>query len=112
MLEFKEIDIKDYKTYYEYYKNSGELSCENSFLNMLIWQCGYHNKNFLAICDNQLIIKNGEGERESFRLPMGDDFEKGMKLIEEYSGDKKPRFWAQEGPRYELFKEYAKGYTF
>lgn len=112
MLEFKEIDIKDYKTYYEYYKNSGELSCENSFLNMLIWQCGYHNKNFLAICDNQLIIKNGEGARESFRLPMGDDFEKGMKLIEEYSGNKKPRFWVQEGPRYELFKECAKDYTF
>jgi hypothetical protein len=112
MLEFKKIEIEDYKTYYKFFKNSGELSCENSFVNLLVWQCGDYNKNYIAVCDNQLIIKNGEGERESFRLPMGDDFQKGMKLIEEYSGDKKPRFWVQEGPRYEMFKEYAKGYSF
>ncbi len=111
MLEFKKIEIDDYKTYWEFYKNSGELSCENSFVNLLVWQCGAYNNNYIAVYDNQLIIKNGEGERESFRLPMGDDFSKGMKLIEEYSGEKKPRFWAQEGPRFELFKKYADNYS-
>lgn len=112
MLEFRNLEIDDAKIYNEYLKNSGELSCENSFVNLIVWQCDRHNYNMICNFENQLIIKSGEGEKEYFRLPLGDDFEKGMRLIEEYCGERKPRFWVQEGPRLELFKKYSDKYSF
>ncbi len=111
MLEFKKIEIEDLEIYKEYLKNTKELSCENSFVNLLVWQSAYHN--MIAVSDGQLIIKSGKKGNETFKLPFGDDFEKGLFLIKEYCNCETPRIWAQEGPNFERFKsEYENIYKF
>ncbi|MBR6509125.1 MAG: DUF2156 domain-containing protein [Clostridia bacterium] len=103
MLEFKKIELSDLDLYKKFTASNKEFSCENSFVNLLVWQCTYNN--MMAICDGQVIIKSGNKDREVFKLPMGDDFEKGLKLIYEYCSDKSPSFWAQEGERFSKFIE-------
>lgn len=110
MLEFKKIEISDIETYYKYMKNSSELSCENAFVNLLVWQPMYNN--MLAEKDGILFIKSGFEGDESFRLPYGCDLEKGVALIKEYLGET-PVFWAQEGPNLESFHNtIGKNYVF
>ena len=101
MLNFKKIEINDIEKYNEYMKNSDELSCENAFVNLLVWQPLYNN--MMAEQDGILFIKSGVKGDESFRLPYGADIEKGVALIEEYLGEK-PVFWTQEGKNLERFK--------
>lgn len=110
MLSFKKIEISDIEIYNEYMKNSDELSCENAFVNLLVWQPMYNN--MLAEKDGMLIIKSGFEENESFRLPYGADLEKGIGLIREYLGSD-PVFWTQEGPNLERFNNiFGKDYEF
>ena len=110
MLNFKKIEIDDIETYKKYTSDNSELSCENSFVNLIVWQCTYNN--MLAVSDGQLYIKSGSGDRETFRLPFGSDFEKGFFEIQKYCGDKSPVFWAQEGPAFELLKKNHPQYRF
>ena len=104
MLNFKEITAKDYDIFKRYLNNIGQNSCENAFVNMLIWQKAYNN--MYAIEKGQLMIKSGVGEDETFRLPMGDNFELGMELIKTYCKDKKPYFYVQEGERLDRFLSF------
>lgn len=103
MLNFKKIEINDIDIYKDYTLPNNELSCENSFVNLLVWQSAYNN--MIAIKEGQLIIKSGFENDETFSLPFGDDFEKGIAFINEYCGEKKPNFWAQEGSHLELFRK-------
>lgn len=102
MLNFKKIEISDIEIYNKYMQNSEELSCENAFVNLLVWQPLYNN--MIAEKDGILFIKSGFEGDESFRLPYGDDLEKGVALIESYSKTK-PIFWTQEGANLERFKK-------
>ena len=106
MLSFKNIEIDDIEIYNEYMKNNKEFSCENSFVNLLVWQCTYNN--MIAESDGQLFIKSGKGEKESFRLPIGGNINDGIAKIEEYCGDKKPAFWFQEGERFSTLSDEFK----
>jgi len=106
MLKFKNIEISDIELYREFLKNNKEFSCENSFVNLLVWQCAYNN--MMALYDGQLFIKSGPGSNQSFRLPIGGDLNKGIKIIEEYSGEKNPSFWIQEGENFSLLNDYFK----
>ncbi len=110
MLNFKKIEIEDIDIYKEFMKNSNELSCENAFVNLLVWQSIYNN--MLAVSDGMLFIKSGAKGDESFRLPNGKDMEKGIALIKDYLGDD-PVFWAQEGSNLERFRNTVGAeYTF
>lgn len=102
MLKFKKVEIEDLEIYKKFTQNTKELSCENSFVNLLIWQSAYNN--MLAFSDGQMIVKSGENGRDYFKFPFGDDFEKGISLIREYCGNDAPVFWAQQGPHLEHFK--------
>lgn len=111
MLEFKKIEIDDVNIYNKYIGNNAELSCENAFVNLLVWQCKYNN--MMAVKDGQIFIKSGFGTRESFRLPLGGDLKTGIALLEEYCGDKKPVFWSPECTDFEKFKaDFGKKYNF
>ena len=111
MLKFKKTEIGDIDVFREYTQKPGEFSCENTFVNMLVWQCAYNN--MWAEEDGQLIIKSGRGENSVYRLPFGDDFDKGIELIRRYSGKDYPDFWAQEGTRLDLFRErFGDKYSF
>ena len=58
MLKFKEIEIEDFEIYKKFMKNTKELSCENSFVNLLVWQSAYNN--MIAIEEDVLIVKSGK----------------------------------------------------
>lgn len=106
MLEFKNVTIDDIDIYREYMKNNKEFSCENSFVNLLVWQCAYNN--MMAIDEGQLFIKSGPPERQSFRLPKGGDLDKGIKKIEQYCKDKSPIFWIQQGENFSKLNDEFK----
>ena len=104
MLKFKKVEIEDISVFKKYIGFSGELSCESAFVNLLIWESAYNN--MWAQEDGQLIIKSGRGEDSSYRLPFGNDFLRGIELVREYSGEKYPDFWVQEGARLDNFKAH------
>ena len=111
MLKFKKVEIGDISVFKKYIGFSGELSCESAFVNLLIWESAYNN--MWAQEDGQLIIKSGKGEDSSYRLPFGNDFLKGIELVREYSGEKYPDFWVQEGARLDNFKaHFGEKYAF
>jgi len=103
MLKFRNIEIDDIDIYREFTGKSCEFSCENSFVNLLVWQSAYNN--MLAVDDGQLFIKSGKGEKESFRLPIGGDVLKGIEKIKEYCG-KYPDFWIQQGEKLDNVWDY------
>jgi len=102
MLNFKKIELEDIDLYNSFVKDSDEFSCEISFVNLLVWQCAYNN--MMAVENGQLVLKSGVDGFETFSLPFGNDFDKGIDLIREYCGNKKIKFWAQEGPLFSEFK--------
>ncbi len=97
MLEFKNFEISDIEKIKFYTGLKGVFSCETSFVNLFVWQSIY--KNMYAESDGLLFIKSGEKGKESFRLPFGKNFKKGMELLCEYCGDY-PTLWIQQGDRY------------
>ena len=109
MLRFKKTEFADAEIIRRFTRSEEELSCENNFVNMLVWQDVY--RNMWACEDGQLIIKSGWGERTVYRLPYGDDFEKGMAMILAHNGGEMPDFWAPDGERFRLFSSrYADRY--
>lgn len=111
MLEFKKIEIDDIKIYKKFIANTDELSCDSTFINLLVWQCSYNN--MIAVSDGLLFIKTGASGKESFRLPIGHDLKKGIGMIKEYCGDRSPSFYASEGKALDEFKEsFGKEFDF
>ena len=104
MLEFKKVEIDDIEVYKKFIANTTELSCDITFINLLVWQCSYNN--MIAVSDGLLFIKTGTGEKESFRLPLGRNLKKGVEMIKEYCGDRSPVFYAAEGEALEEFKKH------
>lgn len=101
MLNFRKLTIEDKEIIEKATNIKGEFACDNSFLNLFIWQDYYNNS--VAFCDNQIIIKSDSEKGEIFFLPFGDDFYKGMDMIFKYT--KEPCFFVSEGTRLEMFKE-------
>ena len=110
MLNFKKIKIEDFNEYKRCTENNKEFSCENSFINLLVWQSAYDN--MIAYCDSQVFIKSGKKGKEKFKLPLGGELAKGIEKITEYAGGF-PSFWVQEGPLLEEFRTlYGDKYNF
>lgn len=111
MLEFKKIEIDDIDLYREFMKSNREFSCENSFVNLLVWQGAYNN--MLAVKNGQFFIRSGNENRQSFRLPIGGDINKGIQEIEDYCGNRTPSFWIQEGENFsKLNDSFREKYQF
>lgn len=111
MLEFKKIEISDIEIYKKFMENTTELSCDASFINLLVWQCSYNN--MIAIDDGMLFIKAGAKDKESFRLPVGKNLKKGILKIQEYCGDRSPVIYASDGSAFKEFKaNFGNEFTF
>ncbi len=102
MLDFKRITIEDKEKIDKYLYDSGEISCDTTFINLLVWQNAYGTE--FAEKDGNLFIKMHSNSTETFSLPFGENFERAMNEIKEYCNGCFPEFYAQEGPRFEKFK--------
>ena len=106
MLNFKKIEIADKEICKKFLKNENELSCENSFVNMLIWQSTY---NYMyAVKDGNLFIKSNEGNKEVFRLPIGNDVCSGIEEILKFTGGHLPDFWTPDGESFRFIPDSFK----
>lgn len=107
----KEITIEHYGIIKKYLENDGEFSCENSFVNLLVWQKAY--SNCFKVFDNCFLLYSKKGNEHLYRLPFCDDLEDGFKIILERTSGAFPKIWAQDGERFQEFKSlYADKYEF
>lgn len=90
MLDFRSITLEDKPLLEGFLQNSKEVSCENTFVNLYVWQKAYNNK--IAIMGDTLFIRYGNEGDENYRLPVGGDLEDGLKAIIEHCGGY-PMFW-------------------
>lgn len=108
-MEFRKIAISDREKISEFFSR-GENSCENAFVNMLVWQRAYGNE--IAFWEDMLFIRSCSRGTPVYRLPMGGKLERGIEILCEHEG-KKPTFWAQDGRKFNEFKEkYSNEYDF
>ena len=109
-MEFKKITVQDVPLMAPYLNDENEFTCETTAANLTMWQELYNNQ--YCIEDGVLFLKSAFKGGDIFNLPYG-DIEKGMSLLREYSGKEFPDIWAQDGARFEAFKErYGKYYNF
>ncbi len=90
MLDFRSITLEDKPLLESFLKNSKEVSCENTFVNLYVWQKAYNNK--IAVTGDTLFIRYGNEGDENYRLPVGGDLEDALKAIIEHCGGY-PMFW-------------------
>lgn len=101
-MNFKAITIADKDILLPFLQNNDELTCELSFVNLLIWQPLYNN--CYCIEDGILYLKSYDDDIVTYSLPLG-DMQKGMAKIAEHCNTPYPDIWAQEGARFQQFKE-------
>lgn len=98
MLEFKPVSVKDKLNIDSFFAATQEISCEVNFATLLIWQTVYGTR--FAICGDCMIVRMLDERGFVYSLPFG-NFERGMELI--FNEEPSPRFWVQEGERYDRF---------
>ena len=108
-MNFKKIELDDKEKLEVFFKNTEELTCEISFINLLIWQPLYNN--YYCIEDDTLYLKTCSKSNESYSVPFG-NVNKGLEKIIK-SKNNFPNIWAQEGERFQTFKKlYGEYYDF
>ncbi len=100
-MEFKKIELCDAAVLKPFLQSADELTCEISFVNLLIWQPLYNN--CYCIEDGILYLKSYTENTETYSIPFG-DIKKGMTTIINHC-QKLPNLWAQSGKRFYDFKE-------
>jgi hypothetical protein len=100
---FSKITIEDMDTIADFLsKAPNEISCDATFVNLLIWQEKYGNT--YAVQDGQLFMKIDKSGDKVFALPFGGNMADGLSRLNEYLGGDLPVFHAQEGGRLEEFR--------
>ncbi|MBE6787027.1 MAG: DUF2156 domain-containing protein [Ruminococcaceae bacterium] len=102
MLEFKPITLEKAKELKKKLFSPTRFSCETNIVNLLVWQKMYDN--MYAEDEGMLFIKSGGIEKETFRLPFGENIKRGIEKLCEYTGEEHPKLWVQQGERFEDFK--------
>lgn len=105
------ITLEHYDLIKQFLNNEGEFSCENTFVNLLVWQKAY--SNCFKILDKCFLLYSKSDTVYRYRLPFCDDFENGFLNIIEHNNGRLPIIWAQEGAKFEKFKSiYGDKYSF
>ncbi len=102
-MQFIRPKIEDYPSL-KTYLQTDELTCENLFLNALIWQDIYHHE-FAWFDEKTLIIRLFEGKGYIYLLPLGKSFLEAVDAIIKMLGED-DRLTASDGPRLEKLREY------
>ncbi len=100
-MHFKKIELCDRGKLIPFLQAADELTCEISFINLLIWQPLYNN--CYCIEDDILFLKSYDKNIETYSLPFG-DVKNGMQKIINHC-KKLPVIWAQDGERFNNFKK-------
>jgi len=100
-MEFKKITLDSKEQIQSFLQNDDELTCEISFVNLLLWQPLYNN--CYCIEDDILYLKSYSDYLETYSLPFG-DMKKGIENIKRQCQGKYPVIWAQQGKRFCDFK--------
>ncbi len=101
-MEFKKIELEDINILKPFLTAADELTCEISFVNLLLWQPLYNNCYFIE--DGILYLKSYDEDIVTYSLPFG-DIKQGMQKIIEHTRNPYPDIWAQEGARFRAFKD-------
>lgn len=112
-MDFKRIKLEDFKKLKPFLNNVGESSCESTFISLFVWADFYDNG--YCIVDDILFMRSldDDGYRYSIPFCKEEDLEKAVNLLKEELYPEKPCFWAQEGSRFEKFKEiFSSEYVF
>ncbi len=106
-MNFRKIEISD-AALFEKLDFSGELSCENAFISLLLWRDIYNHS--IAVVDGVVYIRSDFGEGEVYSLPFAEDMNAALIRLWNEEG-KDITLWAQEGRRFEEFLSlYAEAY--
>ncbi len=109
-MEFKKIELCDASALNAFLQSADELTCEISFVNLLLWQPLYNS--YFCIEDNMLFLKTQSGSNVAYSVPFG-DVKKGVQKIIQHCNNSYPTIWAQEGSRFREFKNlYGYCYNF
>lgn len=107
-MNFKSITLEDKEKLIPLLQNNNELTCELSFVNLLLWQPLYNN--CYCIEDGILYLKSYDDNIVTYSLPFG-DMKTGFKKIAKHADNPYPDIWAQAGARFDEFKKlYGKYY--
>ena len=101
-MNFKKIELQDAEILKPFLMAADELTCELSFVNLLLWQPLYNN--CYCIKDGILYLKSYDDSIVTYSLPFG-DMKTGFKKIVEHTGNPYPDIWAQAGTRFDEFKK-------
>ncbi len=100
-MNFKKIELCDKEILSPFLQSANELTCEISFVNLLLWQPLYNN--CYCIEDDTLFLKSYDDNIVTYSIPFG-DLSSGMQKIINHCGGL-PDIWAQDGERFDKFKE-------
>lgn len=100
-MNFKKIELADADVLKPFLMDTSELTCELSFVNLLLWQPLYNN--CYCIEDGILYLKSYDDNIVTYSLPFG-DMKTGFEKIIEHTGNPYPDIWAQAGRRFDEFK--------
>ncbi len=101
-MNFTKIELSDIKLLKPFLTATDELTCELSFVNLLLWQPLYNN--CYCIEDGILYLKSYDDSIVTYSLPFG-DMKTGFEKIVKHTNNPYPDIWAQEGPRFQQFKK-------
>ena len=99
-MNFKKIELSDREIILPFLQTAKVLTCEISFVNLLLWQPLYNN--CYCIEDNILFLKSYDQNAETYSIPFG-NVKNGMQKLINLCG-KLPDIWAQSGARFDEFK--------
>ena len=100
-MNFKKVELADAELLKPFLTEAGELTCEISLINLLLWEPLYNN--CYCIENGILYLKSYSDYVETYSLPFG-DIKKGMQRLTECSDGHYPIIWAQAGRRFDEFK--------
>ncbi len=104
-MDFKRIKLQDFKILKRFLKNDEEASCESTFISLFVWADYYDNS--YCVIDDILFMRSLDGDTYRYSIPFckEEDLEKAVNVLVKELYPEKPCFWAQQGDRFEKFKE-------
>lgn len=108
-MEFNSFTAEDVEKLNPLLRSRGEISCESTFINLLMWQSLYGNR--YCINNGILFLRSSFKNFFLYSIPFG-DVKQGFEELRRDTGLEYPTIWAQDGARLDRFCElYGRYYN-